>query len=241
MNSESIVRRYEDFELELDPERADSSENVIVQYGFPGSGSTYMWQVLNAIFPGAKKTHNCPSYSEAVRVVATVRDFRDVLCTYLGRANLPANRDSIDFLINLHASDARSFRDLYRVSEVWGDRQNILWLRYEDFFGNFDYLITRIEEFFGVSVPEEKRRAIEAEYSLDANLRRTAQADALCQKDGAKGWLDRDWRPFTVDGINGLHITGNGAVGKWKRIIPEELHDYVTDLLAAPLKQYGYL
>jgi hypothetical protein len=241
MKQHGVVRSYEDFERDVDPGLAPAGERVIVQYGFPGSGSTFVWQVLNEIFSGVLKTHNCPPYDPDHRVVATVRDFRDVLCTYLGRADLPPTRASIEFLINLHASDARSFKDLYRVSEIWGDKDNILWLKYEEFFGNFAYLFGRLEAFFNMRLEPALMSRLQAAYSLEANLERTRQADALCKQDGARGWLDKGWAAYTVDGINGNHITGSGAVGKWRRIIPADLHDYVTQLLQEPLTRYGYL
>jgi hypothetical protein len=241
MQELGVVRSYEEFERAVDPGRAPSGERVIVQYGFPGSGSTFVWQVLNEILTGVTKTHNCPPYHPDHQVVATVRDFRDVLCTYLGRADLPPTRASIEFLIKLHADDARSFKDLYRVSEVWGGRDNILWLKYEEFFGNFAWLFQQLEGFFDMRLDAGLKSRLQARYSLEANLERTRQADALCKQEGARGWLDKGWAAYTVDGINGNHITGNGAIGKWRQIIPADLHDYVTELLQEPLTRYGYV
>lgn len=241
MEELGVVRRYEVFEREVDPQRINDGDEVIVQYGFPGSGSTVTWQVMNAIFKDVRKTHNCPPYDPRVKMVASVRDFRDVLCTYLARAHLPATQASIEFLVKLHASDARSFKDLYLVSDIWGCRDNVLWLKYEDFFGNFGYLFDQLQQFFRVQIDPETRTRIEDEFSLTSNLERTRKANELCKQDGAEGWLDKGWQAYTVDGINGNHITGNGAVGKWRKIIPEDLHDYVTALLETPLRRYGYL
>lgn len=239
----NTVKLYQDFEREVDPNHnlGDGSDPVIIQYGFPGSGSTFMWQVLNSIFTNVKKTHNCPEYSENYKVVATIRDFRDILCTYFKRANLPITKPSIDFLVNQHATRAGSFTDLYKVSEIWGDKDNILWLRYEDFFNNFDYIFNRVEEFFQIKLTDEQKEHAHKNYSLEANQERVKKADSLCKQQGAQGWLDKTWVPYTVDGINGIHITGNGSVGKWQYIIPEDLHGYVTEALKEPLKKYGYI
>lgn len=240
MNS---VKLYGDFEREVDPNcnQGDGSEDLVIQYGFPGSGSTFVWQVLNSLFTNVKKTHSCPEYSERHKVVATIRDFRDILCTYFKRANLPVTKSSIDFLVNQHAVEADSFKDLYRVTEVWAGKDNILWLKYEDFFNDFEYLFDRIEVFFRTTLTQDQKQHARSSYSLQANQERVRQADALCKKEGAMGWLDDSWKSYTVDGINGLHITDGGSVGKWKRIIPEHLQGYVCELLEEPLKKYGYM
>src|ERR1044071_4901444 len=154
------VRLYQDFEREVDPNNrpADERGTMLIQYGFPGSGSTFVWQVLDSIFGNVKKTHNCPEYDERYKVVATIRDFRDVLCTYFKRASLPVSKPSIDFLVQQHATRSGSFTDLYKVSDVWGDKDNILWLRYEDFFDNFDYLFGQIEQFCQITLTDEQKR-----------------------------------------------------------------------------------
>jgi hypothetical protein len=237
------VKLYQDFERDVDPNFSlgPASDNVIIQYGFPGSGSTFTWQVLNSIFNNVKKTHNCPEYNERYKVVATIRDFRDILCTYFKRANLPITAQSIDFLVNQHASDQGSFIDLYKVSEIWGDKDNLLWLRYEDFFNDFDYLFSQIERFFKIKLTAEQKEHAYKNYSLDANQERVKKADSLCKQQGGQGWLDENWISYTVDGINGMHITGQGSIGKWRYIIPEELHGYVNKALEEPLKRYGYI
>jgi hypothetical protein len=90
------VKKYENFEKEVDPNLEKNNGTKVVQYGFPGSGSTFVWQVLDFIFGDVRKTHNCPDFDERTMVVATVRDFRDVLCTYLGRADLPPTQASLE-------------------------------------------------------------------------------------------------------------------------------------------------
>ncbi|WP_408889198.1 sulfotransferase domain-containing protein [Myxococcus faecalis] len=234
------VKSYSDFEKEVDPHGDARAEPLIIQFGFPGSGSTFVWQVLNSILGNVKKTHKCPQFRPEDRVVVTVRDFRDILCTYFKRANLPVTKASIDFLVNEHAEDNSSFSDLYRVSETWGDRKNVLWLRYEDFFGNFDYLFGQIEKFFGMKLTDEQKARARSSYSLEANKARSERVAVVCRQEGGAGWIDEKWQAYTIDGINGLHVTGDGSVGKWRQIIPKEWHGYVNELLAEPLKRYGY-
>jgi hypothetical protein len=235
------VKLYTRFEEEVAPRPAATPQAhyTIVQYGFPGSGSTFVWQILNAVFGHAAKTHLCPDYREDFRVVATVRDFRDVLCTYLHRADLPPTREGIDFIVD--RLGAEPFENLFKMDAVWGGRPNILWLRYERFVGDFDYLFTQIEAFFALQIPEDWKRRCREEFSLDANRERSRTADALCNRREAKGWLDRRWTQYTIDGINGLHVTGGGGVEKWQRAIPEELHPHLHARLRPALERFGYL
>jgi hypothetical protein len=209
-----------------------------VQYGFPGSGSTFVWQVLNSIFEGTRKTHVCPSYRPDCRIVATVRDFRDVLCTYFVRADLPVTRESIDFIVNRLAE--APFNELFKMHATWRRSENIVWLRYENFFDNFDYLFGQIEQFFKIELTAAQQDYCRRNFSLAANKARNKEAEFLCNRDGARGWLDKKWTQYTIDGINGLHITGNGNVGKWRSTIPADLHDHVNHVLAKPLRTFGY-
>lgn len=237
----NVIKKYEIFEKDVDPALAKIGSRKIIQYGFPGSGSTFVWQVLDFLFSDVRKTHECPELDKDAMVIATVRDFRDVLCTYLGRADLPPTQASIEFIARYHAVDARSFTEINKVSATWAEQPNILWLRYEDFFNQFDYLFAQIETFFGIEITAEKRSAIKNLYSRETNLERMKSADALCKQNGASGWLDKDWQAYVVDGINGNHITSTGEPGKWKRIIPADLHDYVNEVLEEPLKKFGYM
>ncbi|MEM9354720.1 MAG: hypothetical protein AAGB04_00775 [Pseudomonadota bacterium] len=170
--------------------------------------------------------------------MATVRDFRDVLCTYLTRIGLPPTRESIDFIVSKLGSGP--FRELAKMCEVWSDRSNILWLRYEDIADNFSYLFQQAEDFLDMRWSDVDKEHAQREYSLEANLKRSKNAHALCDQTNMGGWLDKSWTQYVIDGINGLHITSGGRVGKWKTIIPEDLHGYVTELLREPLMDFDY-
>ncbi|MFY2558175.1 hypothetical protein ACN469_11125 [Corallococcus terminator] len=236
----AAVKSYSDFEREVDPHVEARTEPLIIQFGFPGSGSTFVWQVLNSIFGNVKKTHKCPKYRADDRVVVTIRDFRDILCTYFKRANLPVTKQSIDFLVKEHAEANSSFNDLYQVSEAWAGKENALWLRYEDFVNDHDYLFGQLETFFRMKLTREQKEQASKNFSLEANKERSERVAVVCRKEGGEGWIDDKWQAYTIDGINGLHVTGDGSVDKWRRIIPPEWHGYVSELLAEPLKRYGY-
>ncbi len=233
------IKLYTDFEIAVDPNtKSQQNDGHVIQYGFPGSGSTFVWQVLNTFFPGTKKTHLCPDFHSEQKVVATVRDFRDILCTYFSRIDLPATAQSMELIVTKLA--AEPLNNLYKVYDSWQEQDRIMWLKYEDFFCNFDYLFKQIETFFNLQLPIDKKEFCQKNWSLEANTARSKRADKLCNRDDAQGWMDDKWTQYTITGINGLHITANGSIGKWRRIIPDHLHDYANELLAEPLARFGY-
>jgi len=231
------LRLYTEFENWIEPR--GPAARAVSQYGFPGSGSTFVWQVLHELLGGVNKTHSCPDPSHTYTVAATVRDFRDVICTVMVRAGLPPTKESVVFLLTRFAN--QPLQELYEVQARWTDPERILWLRYEDFFMQPDYLFNQLENFLQIEIPAERRQYCLENFGVAANLKRSEAAADLSRKENAKGWLDKEWTQYTIHGINGLHITANGAIGKWKTIFPENIHGYVTDALREPLKRFQYI
>lgn len=230
------LRLYTEFENWVEPR--GENVNAVSQYGFPGSGSTFVWQVLHELLGSVNKTHSCPDPSQTHKVVATVRDFRDVICTVMVRAGLPPTKESIDFMLNRFSK--QPLLELYRVQEQWTDAGRILWLRYEDFFMQPEYLFNHLENFLEMEIPAERRRYCLENFGIAANQKRSELAAYESRGENARGWLDKSWTQYTVHGINGLHITANGAIGKWKTILPNGLHGYVTEALSEPLEKFRY-
>lgn len=225
------------------PARADS-ERVIISYGFPGSGSTLMWQILDFLFGNVKKTARCPIYRDNTYVVATVRDFRDILCTYLVRTNRAVSRESIDQLVSSVAQAAGVFAELDLVTDTWKAADGrLLWMRYEDFFDNYEYIFEQLTGFLQRSICAGEKREIITRFNHETNRTRAKKAHDLTAMDNSKERLEMEWHGYVVevDGINAKHITSDGTPGKWLRIIPEDLHDYVTELLREPLEKFGYV
>jgi hypothetical protein len=241
---ERRIRLFSEWDGDVSPfkPRGAPAERVIISYGFPGSGSTLVWQILNFLFGNVKKTASCPIYRDNSYVVATVRDFRDILCTYLARTNMDVCRENIDQLVSSVAQTEGVFAERELLTGAWKVTDGrIMWMRYEDFFNNYEYIFERITTFLQRPISAEEKQQVITRFNHESNRARARKAADLSVVDDGKEWLEKEWHSYVVDGINAKHITSDGAPGKWRRIIPEDLHDYVTELLREPLQRFGYV
>ena len=110
----------------------------------------------------------------------------------------------------------------------WSNKRNILWLKYEDFFNNFDYIFTQLEDFFDIKISDEQRNHIISNYSLSTNKKRSKNFQNFSQYD-------------VKSQIHGNHITSNGQINKWNEIIPRNLHKLTNQLLWTHLKRWDYI
>jgi len=200
----------------------------IIQYGFPGSGSTLIYQILKYLFDNVKKKHSFIKYKEDIKIVATVRDFRDCLCTELKRKDLTINERNIKKSIDYFKKGLYHFIPLNLNLKEWSNKRNILWLKYEDFFNNFDYIFTQLEDFFDIKISDEQRNHIISNYSLSTNKKRSKNFQNFSQYD-------------VKSQIHGNHITSNGQINKWNEIIPRNLHKLTNQLLWTHLKRWDYI
>lgn len=243
MRDDERVQLFSQWGGEVDAFKSvDASVRVIVSYGFPGSGSTLIWQILEFLLGNVKKTASCPIYRDNTYVVATVRDFRDIVCTYLARTNMAVSRENIDRLVSSVAQAEGVFAELDLVTDTWKEADGkILWMRYEDFFNNYDYIFERVTGFLQRPISAEEKREVVARFNHESNRARAQKAASLTAVDEDKDWLEMEYHSYVVGGINAKHITSDGTPGKWRRIIPEDLHDYVTELLLEPLEKFAYV
>ena len=98
--------------------------------------------------------------------------------------------------------------------------------RYECWKGeNFDYVFHVIENAISEEIPEEKKKYIVENYSLSANRAKQQGLDSFSQAG--------------ADGVHGLHIY-KGAVGGWRELVRESVHDLVEVMLREELNRWGY-
>lgn len=176
----------------------------IVTCGIPRSGSTLVWQILQALFPCEEilKTHPDIWEPDGSTAVVSIRHPHDVVASLyrvrLSRAHRTVGRRD-DIAIVLRRTQF-SFAALQRVI-----RGPHIILRYEAFYDDHSSIYEAVESAFGIQVPEETRTALSARYSVEANR---ARAAAL-----------RDFNEVDEAQIHGDHI-GNVVPGYWRRIIP---------------------
>ena len=206
----------------------------------PRTGGTFIWQVLIRIFP-SKKICTSHQWKKADNrpVLITYRDFRDVVASWWrirwGKYNLlgelinaPTKKqlegaiDGIQKII-LHFNASRNY---------YKNRENILWLRYEDFFRNYKYLFGTFEKFFNITISKELKEKIIQETNIRTN-RKIQKSIPIINKECEFSNYDLTTK------IHSHHIY-TGEIGSWERIIPKEYHNYLNEKLKKDLKEWDY-
>jgi len=231
----------------LERNKPDSISTVI-SYGIQRSGSTLIYQALKQVFPQANviKTHDF-IYHKDYKVVATYRDFRDVLISMWRTLLSKGTKENIAKVIRLTEPDISSKQDFSsmtneevveranwikcHLSEVLDkykevDQHNVLWMQYELFYNNFDYIFSRLSSFFQICIDEGKKNKIKEDCSIEANRRRAYKLKDFSEYD-----------PLTH--IHGHHIY-EGRVGFWKEFLTSEQKEISRTILGSALERYGY-
>ena len=221
----------------------------IYQIGIIRSGSTMLYQVLWNLFPYPtqiiKQHHFLKEMNDPV--VATYRDFRDILVstwrTFIiskqtqrveqfqlsesKYSSLEIDRPITEEEIHETYELLKPYlKALNKGRDLFWKSSNVLWMKYEIFHDNFDFVFNSFEEFFGMSIEKDKRDRISDGCSLARNKERASCFEHFGQYDAE---LE----------IHGDHIN-KGEVGGWKDIVPAELHEDVNSLFENDLKIWGY-
>jgi len=207
-----------------------SKDKPIYQVSIIRSGSTLVYQILCKLFPEKEiiKQHHFP---KGIRypIVSTYRDPRDILVSAWRTFILSKNRKLIkdrmaeeDVLLTLAFLKA----PINDFNVGWGDN-NILWLKYEDFYKDTNVVFEAIEKYFQIEISDGERRSISDEYTINKN------------KERAKAFKHFGEYDYLGTEIHGDHIF-KGAVGGWKEVIPADLHNIVNERLKNVLELWGY-
>ena len=144
---------------------------VIFQISPIRTGTTLIWNMLQKIFSQTKvyKANQLDDYvrrslaeDSNIKVVSTVRDPRDTLCSYMtiwyhlwsntGSITKKMLDESIDFLRGYNGG----FNDFIELCDI---NDNLV-LRYELFWNDYDYIFTNLEDFFNITFSEETKTKI---------------------------------------------------------------------------------
>jgi len=212
-------------------------DSSFVLYWMPRSGGTLIYQIFLNIFGYIFKTTH--DFIETdIPIVAVYRDFRDVGFSHW--RIMKAYYDSYDRIVNkinkedvwdMVDSAKKRIKTLDQYKQYYGDYKDILWLKYEDFYNNYNYLFTRIKEFFRLYIPDFKRKSIIADTNIKKNKERASNIKIIDPLEFA------NWDQ--VSKIHARHIY-TGIPGEWRNIIPKRYHYVMNDLLKEELNRYGY-
>lgn len=206
--------------------------NIPYLYGFPRSGGTFIWNIINYLF-GGRVHHQSHHYRLTnSKVIATYRDFRD--CAISWWRVHEGKFDEIDKIKKANFNDVEKYLDLTKRSinnHLYEYRKNynshqILYMQYEKFYNNFEYIFENISNFLELIISEEDRTIIKEEFSLKRNKKRAKEFKDFSMFSGKYH-------------IHGHHIF-TGEVGTWKKIVNLNDHDTITEYLYNELKEWGY-
>ena len=208
----------------------------ILQYALPRSGSSLLKQILKEL-----ELEECIHAHDFVEncdwdMVGTVRDFRDLFISHwriwFGKIQdgKLVNKPTLNQIKNMLLITQVKIDVLNTYEEKYKGR--MLWLRYEDFFNNADYIFDKLEEFLGITIKQEERKRINKKTSLKANREKQDKVEIIDKK--------RIFNNVNGD-IHANHISPIDPVpGYWRKIVKLEHHQMVEDFFEKELKKWGY-
>jgi len=203
------------------------NDSDTIVFGVPGSGTTYIWQIIRELFPATevKHVHNFYPEKDNRKIVVCIRDFRECLATMI-RHNREKSKADILFSEQEVTYHLDYILTTVKELDTFCNRENInaLVLRY-DRFDEDNYLMNNISSYFQIDISQPERERILEQYSKAANI-----------------LLSEKYKDFTEYDpqfhIHGNHIyTGNKG---WREMLLPGLQKLVNTTLQLHLIQYGY-
>ena len=162
------------------------NHNPPIVFGVPRSGSTLMFNIMDRLFEDVggvdsqihyfvKKNMATVNYELAVneylstiklsnkKIIATYRDFRNVIISY---HKLYDTRIQPITVSSLFISRIKQSLECLRILKENIPENEILFLRYENFFNNFDYIFDKLEDFYDYKFSSEKKRWIAKRFDI---------------------------------------------------------------------------
>ena len=208
----------------------------VIRAGMCGSGNTLIRLILDYLLDESKVigTHRyldnleIPTslISDNIGIVIPCRDFRSVIASTMRKTRQSVSRSNIIAIYKNFFTPQYVALDKFRTK--YPRQEDILWLMYNRFFHNYDYIVDKLQDFLFIDVTQEQRDQIKKSFSLRANKNRITELKL-------KNWENVD----THTKLHGNHI-GTGAIESWKTFFKPELHEFVTELMLTELTTYGY-
>ena len=197
----------------------------IIQAGMTSSGTTVIYQVLKHLLGDKRviKKHDFVVGDTKTGLVVNVRDFRCLCMTTFRRYHVTPSREAIQDWFDTNFLSQFSWFSKFRTVK----QHKILWLKYNDYFENFEFLFNALSKFLDITIPEQQKQHIAKDCCIAKNRQRQKPFSGF-----KRGQADPYYRIF------GDHC-GQGLVESW-RTLPEDLQIYITQLTAPYLKEYGF-
>jgi len=215
----------------------------VVWAGVGRSGTTLLYQVLNEIsrnfckhplqLSTATNAHSGEHLKGNNKKIIAVRDFRDIVASRW-RINLSIQNKHNE--VNLRqmtkneldeelfsSAMRKQMASMNEIKDKYKD-DTLLILHYEKFFDNFDWFFQQLEEFLEITIDDKVGLAKKC--SIDNNLKKIENLT--------------NFNNHGDNHFHGDHISPDRGKSVWKKYIPEEFHNYITEELSDDLKKWGY-
>lgn len=196
----------------------------VIQMSPIRTGSTLVFNLLREVLPQKKvlKKHQFSSGFGHCPIVATVRHPLDAIASVCRVGGIEISDQGLskatrDFFEN--GAD-----DLIRIK----DRPNVLLLRYELFINDFDYIFTKLEQFFKLNISSVERSRLAKKYSIENAKKIAARFDRFSEWD-----LETQ--------IHGNHLSDNAErIGYSIDLFSSSQADSLKIACAAYMKAFDY-
>lgn len=197
----------------------------LIQFGPIRSGSTLVYNILRDSLPekNIRKRHNISKgAAKRNKVIVTYRNPLDCLTSTIKSFNLVPNDVNIRDQIN--ALKKNGLNDLLIIF----DNQNILKLKYEDFYYNYNLIFDSAESFLNTKINPDVREKVSKKYNLQAAIKITEKYEDFSQYD-------------SVNHLHGRHISNTkGSPNSYIEFFTEEQLKYIKDELHDYILKFGY-
>jgi len=210
----------------------------VLQYALPRSGSSMIQQILREL--PLKDYYYSHDFIENCDwpIISTLRDFRDVFISHWriwhgefddngNLINSPTEEQIVKILYTIHNKIVvlNTYKEKYK--------EKILWLKYEKFYNNHEYIFNELEKFLDIKISKQKRKEIIKLSSLETNKKRQELVPIVDKK--------RIFNNVGEEGIHANHISPvDSKPGYWKKIVNQEFQYLIEESLSEELRRWGY-
>ncbi len=134
----------------------------VIQFSPQRSGSTLVFNILQDLFPTRVviKRHNYNLNDKNFPTVITYRHPYDSIASlFLKDQIIPTDEIIEDIIKQFREGGWNDFLNQFESSKI-------LFLRYEDFCNDMNFILNSIEDYFNISISENKRAELKAKYEI---------------------------------------------------------------------------
>ena len=212
------------------------NSNCLKLYGVPRSGGTLVYNIVRELLSGKAtiepQTHSF--FDDSEKAIITYRDFRDCVVSSWRVGN---HFDSPERRKLANYSDlTKTINDYKRqVAEHLNQFKNkrspdkTLYLKYEDWVNNYDFLFGSLQDFLEIDVSKKQRQRLRSQYSREEVKKQTKKLET-------EGFDAYD----KLTHFHGHHIY-TGRPGTWKELVWPWDHEKLTNALKNELESWDYI